>query len=98
MGQGAFASIDLKTDVLLMGAGVVTAVPLLLFAYGARRIQYSTAGLLQYITPTGQLLVGVLIFKEPFTRIHAIAFGLVWVAFFNYSTSMLMRYKVHMSA
>jgi len=78
-GSGAFTSINLKTDVLLTGAGVVTAVPLLLFAYGARRIQYSTVGFLQYIAPTGQLLVGVFLYREQFTRAHAIAFGLVRV-------------------
>jgi len=92
-GSGAFVSINLKTDVLLIGAGVVTAVPLLLFAYGARRIQYSTVGFLQYIAPTGQLLVGVFLYKEQFTRAHAIAFGLVWVALFLYSTSTFVAYK-----
>jgi chloramphenicol-sensitive protein RarD len=92
-GSGAFTSINLKTDVLLTGAGVVTAVPLLLFAYGARRIQYSTVGFLQYIAPTGQLLVGVFLYREQFTRAHAIAFGLVWVALFLYSTSTFVAYK-----
>ena len=92
-GSGAFVSIDLKTDVLLIGAGVVTAVPLLLFAYGARRIQYSTVGFLQYITPTGQLLVGVFLYKEQFTRAHAVAFGLVWVGLLLYSTSTFMTRK-----
>jgi len=92
-GSGAFVSTNLKTDVLLIGAGVVTAVPLLLFAYGARRIQYSTVGFLQYIAPTGQLLVGVFLYREQFTRAHAIAFGLVWVALFLYSTSTFMTRK-----
>ncbi len=92
-GSGAFVSINLKTDVLLIGAGVVTAVPLLLFAYGARRIQYSTVGFLQYIAPTGQLLIGVFLYREQFTRAHAIAFGLVWVALFLYSTSTFVAYK-----
>ena len=92
-GSGAFVSTNLKTDVLLIGAGVVTAVPLLLFAYGARRIQYSTVGFLQYIAPTGQLLVGVFLYREQFTRAHAIAFGLVWVALLLYSTSTFMTHK-----
>ena len=92
-GSGAFVSTNLKTDVLLIGAGVVTAVPLLLFAYGARRIQYSTVGFLQYIAPTGQLLVGVFLYREQFTRAHAIAFGLVWVALLLYSTSTFMTRK-----
>jgi len=92
-GSGAFVSTNLKTDVLLTGAGVVTAIPLLLFAYGARRIQYSTVGFLQYIAPTGQLLVGVFLYREQFSRAHAIAFGLVWVALFLYSTSTFVAYK-----
>jgi len=92
-GSGAFISMDLKTDVLLMGSGVVTAVPLLLFAYGARRIQYSTVGFLQYIAPTGQLLIGVSLYREQFTRAHAIAFGLVWVGLLLYSTSTFMTRK-----
>jgi len=92
-GSGAFLSIGLHTDVLLTGAGLVTAIPLLLFAHGARRIQYSTVGFLQYIAPTGQLLVGVLLYKELFTRTHAISFGLVWVAIVIYSISSFISYK-----
>jgi chloramphenicol-sensitive protein RarD len=92
-GSGALVSINLETDLLLIGAGIVTAVPLLLFAYGARRIQYSTVGFLQYIAPTCLLLVGVLLYKEQFTRTHAISFGLVWVALFLYSTSTFVIYK-----
>jgi len=92
-GSGAFFSIGLTTDVLLAGAGLVTAVPLLLFAHGARRIQYSTVGFLQYIAPTGQLLVGVFFYKELFTRTHAISFGFVWVAIIIYSISSFLSYK-----
>ena len=92
-GSGAFFSIGLHTDMLLVGAGLVTAVPLLLFAHGARRIQYSTVGFLQYIAPTGQLLVGVFLYKELFTRIHAISFGFVWVAIIIYSISSFLSYK-----
>ena len=96
-GSGAFFSIGLQTDVLLAGAGVVTAVPLLLFAHGARRIQYSTVGFLQYIAPTGQLLVGVFFYKELFTKTHAISFGFVWVAIIIYSISSFLRYKNRLS-
>jgi len=92
-GSGAFLAIGLHTDVLLTGAGLVTAIPLLLFAHGARRIQYSTVGFLQYIAPTGQLLVGVLLYKELFTCTHAISFGFVWVAIIIYSISSFISYK-----
>ncbi|MFO8165073.1 MAG: EamA family transporter RarD [Thermodesulfobacteriota bacterium] len=95
-GSGAFFSIGLQTDVLLIGAGLVTAIPLLLFSYGARRIQYSTLGFLQYIAPTGQLLVGVFLYRELFTRTHAISFGLVWAAIIIYSISSYLRHKKKM--
>jgi chloramphenicol-sensitive protein RarD len=92
-GLGVFFSFGLQTGILLAGAGLVTAVPLLLFAHGARRIQYSTVGFLQYIAPTGQLLVGVFFYKELFTRTHAISFGFVWVAIIIYSISSFLSYK-----
>jgi len=63
------------------------------FGHGARRIQYSTVGFLQYIAPTGQLLVGVFLYKELFTRTHAISFGFVWVAIIIYSISSFISYK-----
>jgi chloramphenicol-sensitive protein RarD len=87
--SGVFMAIDLQTDILLAGAGVVTATPLLLFTHGARRIQYSTVGILQYIGLTEHLLVGVLLYREPFTRTHLISFGLVWVGILVYSVSSL---------
>ncbi len=97
-GTGAFDPETPLTDLLLAGGGVVTAVPLLLFAHGARRIQYSTVGFLQYIAPTGQLLVGVLLYKEPFTQTHGISFGLVWVGIVVYAISSLMVYKNQMAS
>ena len=89
--SGALVSPDLQTVMLLGGAGVVTATPLLLFAYGARRIRYSTLGIFQYIGPTGHLLVGVLLYHESFTHSHAISFGAVWAAIVMYSVSSLMN-------
>lgn len=72
------------TAGLLLG-GVVTIVPLLLFASGARRLKLSTLGILQYIAPTGQLLLATLIFHEEFTIQHAIVFCLIWIAVALYS-------------
>jgi len=92
-GSGSFFSIGLHTDVLLTGSGLVTAIPLLLFAHGARSIQYSTVGFLQYIAPTGQLLVGVFLYKELFTSTQLISFGFVWVAIIVYSISSFISYK-----
>lgn len=65
---------------LLAGAGIITAVPLLLFACGARRLPLSTLGFLQYIAPTIALLLGVFIFHEPFTAVHVVSFAFIWTA------------------
>jgi chloramphenicol-sensitive protein RarD len=92
-GSGAFLCIDRRTDMLLMGSGIVTAIPLLLFAHGARIIPYSAVGFLQYIAPTGQLLIGVFLYGEPFTSTHAICFGLIWMAIAIYSFSTFARYR-----
>jgi chloramphenicol-sensitive protein RarD len=67
-------------DLLLVGSGLVTALPLGLFAYGARLIRYSTVGILQFIGPTLQLLIGVLVFGEPFPRARVLGFALIWLA------------------
>jgi chloramphenicol-sensitive protein RarD len=79
-GENAFLHIGPGTDLLLMGAGLVTTVPLLLFASAARRIPLSQMGLLQYLAPTLQFLLGVLIYREPFSSTQLIGFVIVWVA------------------
>ncbi|MEI8395185.1 MAG: EamA family transporter RarD [Rhodospirillaceae bacterium] len=79
-GATAFRTHAVTTDLLLVVSGLVTAVPLILFAAGANRLRLSTVGLLQYITPTGQFLLAVLYFGEPFTRGHAVAFSCIWIA------------------
>jgi len=80
VGQGAFLHSGPVTDLLLVGAGLITTVPLLMFASAAQRIPLSLVGVLQYIAPTLQFLIGVLIYKEPFDHAHLIGFSLVWVA------------------
>jgi chloramphenicol-sensitive protein RarD len=79
-GSAAFGHGPLGRDLLLIGLGVVTAVPLLLFATAARRIPLSLLGLLQYLTPTGQLLCGVLILGEALPAKRLAGFLLVWIA------------------
>ncbi|MFW6115006.1 MAG: EamA family transporter RarD [Thermodesulfobacteriota bacterium] len=91
--SSALFCIDRGTDLLLIGAGLVTAIPLLLFAYGARRIRYTAVGFFQYITPTGLLLCGILLYGEPFTATHAISFGFVWLAIVIYSISAFILHK-----
>ncbi len=79
-GDGAFLHNGLTIDLLLAGAGIVTTIPLLMFASAAKQIPLSMVGILQYIAPTLQFLIGVFIYKEPFDRSHLIGFGIVWVA------------------
>ena len=79
-GSAAFLHQGLTTDLLLIGAGVVTTIPLLMFASAAKQIPLSTVGILQYLAPTIQFLIGVFIYKEPFDHSHLIGFGLVWLA------------------
>ena len=79
-GTGAFLHENAFTTLLLIGAGVVTTIPLLMFASAAKQIPLTVVGLLQYIAPTIQFLIGVFLYKEPFDRAHLIGFGIVWVA------------------
>jgi chloramphenicol-sensitive protein RarD len=78
-GQPTFGNSS--ADVTLIAiAGVVTTVPRLLFTAAARRLPYSTLGMLQFLAPTFQFLVAVFLYGEPFTTAHAIAFGAIWTA------------------
>ncbi len=81
-GRGVFLHAGSLTDLLLIGAGLVTTIPLWLFAAAARRIPLSTIGILQYIAPTLQFLLGVLVYREPFSKAQLVGFGLVWAALF----------------
>lgn len=92
-GQGSFGS-DLRTSLLLILSGPLTAVPLILFSYAARRVALSTLGVLQYINPTLQFLCAVVAFGEPFSQWHAIAFPMIWVALAVFSLSALYQDRV----
>lgn len=83
--RSAFVQAAVGTQWLIAAAGPLTAIPLLLFAAGARRIPFSLLGLLQYIGPTLQLAVGVLLFGEPFGPGRAAGFALIWLALALYS-------------
>jgi chloramphenicol-sensitive protein RarD len=85
MGTAALGHVDSLTTVLLVFAGVATAVPLLLFAAGARLIKLATIGILQYIAPTLQFLIGILVYHEPFTADRLVGFSLIWLALILYS-------------
>ena len=90
-GQSAFADGDTQLRLLLLASGPLTALPLLLFAAGARRIPMTTLGLLQYISPTLQLLLGVLVFHEPFGGPSLLGYGLIWSALLLYASESLWR-------
>jgi chloramphenicol-sensitive protein RarD len=79
-GTGAFLHDTTLVNYFLIGAGVVTTIPLLMFASAAKEIPLSVVGLLQYIAPTLQFLIGVFLYKEPFDKSHLIGFAVVWVA------------------
>ncbi len=79
-GTGALAGAGLRTSTLLILGGAVTAVPLVLFTLGARRLPLSTVGIIQYISPSCQFLLAVLLYREPFTAAHAATFACIWTA------------------
>lgn len=78
--QGAFMHVDLMTDMNLIIAGPLTAIPLLAFAAGARLVRLSTIGFLQYLAPSIALLVALFLYDEPFTTAHAVTFAFIWAA------------------
>ena len=84
-GLGAVGFVSMGTLLILIGSGIVTAMPLLWFAQATRLLQFSTIGFLQYIAPTLSLFLGVLVFKEPFTTTHLLSFGFIWAALIIYS-------------
>lgn len=79
------------TTLLLIGSGAVTAIPLLLFGEGARRVPLSTVGFFQYLSPTLMLLIGTLAYGEPFGIVDGISFGLIWTALAIYTTTTFRR-------
>ncbi|MFN8597465.1 MAG: EamA family transporter RarD [Anaerolineae bacterium] len=92
-GQGVFLHTDLIHDLLMIGAGPVTVIPLLMFASAVKRIPLSTVGILQYIAPTLQFLLGVLVYGEAFSSSQFVGFGLVWLALIIFTGENLWQYR-----
>ena len=92
-GVASFGHAGAGIDLLLVASGLVTAFPLILFAYGAQRIPYSLVGILQYIAPSLQLLCGVWLYHEPFTHVQAVGFGCIWFALAIYAGDGLWRMR-----
>lgn len=86
-GSSSFEFNLAPVSLLLMGAGAVTAIPLVLFAAGTKLLSLVVVGFLQYISPTIALLLGVIAYHEPFTRGHLLSFGLIWVGLIVFSLS-----------
>jgi chloramphenicol-sensitive protein RarD len=92
-GAAYFGHAGIATTALLLLLGAVTAVPLLLFARGARQVPMTTLGLLQYIAPTLQFLTGVFLYGEPVTTERLVGFGIIWTALAIYSVESILNYR-----
>lgn len=90
-GTGSFYNAGVSTSLLLAATGIVTAVPLLFFAAGTRLVPLTTVGLLQYITPSAQFLLGVFLYNEPFTKERAIGFTIIWAALIIFTLENLWQ-------
>ncbi len=97
-GSGALTRSGADVAALLVGSGLVTAVPLFLFAYAARLLPYSTVGVLQYIGPSLQLACGVWLFHERFDGARAAGFVLIWVALAIYAADGVLRSRAAQAA
>lgn len=93
-GYTTFSSLSNAEMLLLAASGAVTSIPLMLFAKGIRGTSITTSGILMYINPTLQLLVGVLIYNEVFTKMNAITFAFVWAAVILFVLDSLRKHKV----
>ncbi len=94
-GEAVFLHADPGTDLLLVGAGIITLLPLMLFAFAARQLRLATLGFSQYIAPTGHFLIGVYLYGEPFTTADAITFGCIWGGLALYTIDMARTHRRH---
>jgi chloramphenicol-sensitive protein RarD len=95
-GLGALGTINAQVDLLLIGAGAVTAVPLLLFAFCARRLRLVEVGILQYLAPTGMFLLGVFAYREPFNISRLLSFIFIWTGIAVYILESVWHYRQSM--
>jgi chloramphenicol-sensitive protein RarD len=93
IGCGSFLHGNIQITVLLMGASIVTALPLLLFNLGARRITLATLGFMQYIAPSCMFAMAVFFFNEPFIKVQFISFLMIWTALGIYSADSVVTYR-----
>ena len=93
-GEIVFGSFGLARDLLLVGSGLVTVIPLVLFATAARGLPLITVGLMQYLAPSISFCLAVFLFREPFTIHHGVAFGAIWSALALYTGAIWQRTRV----
>ena len=89
--QHIFSTGSLTTDLLLIGSGVATAIPLLWFGIGAQKIPLYLVGFLQYISPTISLILGVVMYGETFTTNHLVTFACIWIAIAMFSVTNIRQ-------
>lgn len=97
-GAGHFGATGMADVWLLLGCGVITAVPLMIYANGAKLLRLSTIGIMQYIAPTMIFIIAVFVFKEPFGPYKLAAFVLIWIALGIYTSSLLRSRKARRAA
>lgn len=93
LGEFRFFELEPKIILLIIGTGLLTSYPLLFFAAAAKRIRLNTLGILMYVNPTMQFLIGLLILKEPFDSMRFVAYVFVWIAVIIFSGSSYIQYK-----
>jgi chloramphenicol-sensitive protein RarD len=92
-GEGALGHTDPATAALLIGTGIVTAVPLLSFGAAAKLIPLSVLGFLQYLAPTIQFILGVFVYNETFTQTSLVGFSMIWLALIVFSFEGAHAYR-----
>jgi chloramphenicol-sensitive protein RarD len=93
LGQGAFLHTGIGSDLLMVGAGLITTVPLLMFVSAAKRIPLTMIGIMHYITPTCQFLLGVFVYKEAFNASRSLGFGIVWIGLIVFATESILHHR-----
>lgn len=93
-GNSALNTFDWFTWLLLLLAGAVTAIPLLLYGKAAERITLTALGFLQYVSPTGQFLIGIIVYREPFTTAHIVCFSLIWTGLIIFTIDTVRKIRV----
>ena len=92
-GESVFLRAGMPIDLLLVGSGIITILPLLLFVAAAKRLKLATVGLMQYISPTGHFISGVFLYGESFTAADAVTFGCIWTGLALYTLDMWLWHR-----